>query len=406
MNVDTIEIWLRRHCGLESSSLGPGVVERAAQARAAALGCATPEEYLERVIGSAEERQSLIDRVVVPETWFFRHRAALDAVARHAVESWAGANPGETFRVLCVPCSTGEEPYSLAMAFAQAGGPLDRLAIEAVDIGQENIAAARAGLYRRNSFRSEDLLFRETYLEPAGAEAWRVRDHVRAPVRFAKGNLLGDDFATGRGPYHAIFCRNLLIYFDRETQDRALGTLSRLLAPGGMFAVGPAEPVLLFAHGYSALKIPGAFLLQRSPPRVVHPAVPPRTGTRRTAPPFPKAKIAKPIPAAPTAAKPDTLAAIQSLADAGRLADAATRGAVLLTREPTADLCYLLGVIADATSQPVRAAELFRKTLYLAPQHGDALAQLALQAEKSGDLRSARALQARAKRALGKEHAG
>lgn len=403
MNTAAIETWLRRHCGLESSSLGPGVVARAAQARAAALGSTGPEEYLGHLVASAEERQLLIDRVVVPETWFFRHRAALDAVARHALETWAGAHPGETFRVLCVPCSTGEEPYSIAMAFAQVGWPLHRLAIEAVDIGRENIAAARAGLYRRNSFRGEDLLFRDLYLEPAGPEIWRVRDRVRAPVRFAEGNLLGEDFTAGRGPYDAIFCRNLLIYFDRETQASAIATLSRLLAPDGLFAVGPAEPGLLFAHGYSALKIPASFLLQRTPPRVERHTLP-HARAPRTVAPFPKPQVPRPIPAPPaTAAKPDTFATIQSLADAGRLAEATARGGALLTRGTTPELLYLLGVIADAAGQPVRAAELFRKTLYLSPRHGDALAQLALHAEKSGDLRAARTLGARAKRTLGKE---
>jgi chemotaxis protein methyltransferase WspC len=410
MNVAAIETWLHQHCGLESSSLGPGVVARAARARAAALGCAEAEEYLDRLAGSPEERQWLIDRVVVAETWFFRDPAAIEAVARHAAGPWNEAHPGEIFRILCVPCSTGEEPYSLAIAFEQVGWPPARLAIEAVDISRGNIAAARVGRYGKNSFRGPDSLYRDLYLDPAGTEAWRVRDGLRAPVAFAEGNLLADDFGAGRGPYDAIFCRNLLIYFDGGMQARAIAALGRLLAPDGWFAVGPAEPVLLFAHGFSALKIASGFLLQRAPPvpEATAPVTsPPRP--RRVSPPpaVPAAKprISHPKSAAPASA-PDTLEAIRSLADSGQLAAAATRASALLARDGASPaLLYLLGLIADARGEPARATEFYRKTLYLDPQHGDALAQLAGQAERSGDLRAARAWRARAGRALHREPA-
>lgn len=406
MNSEPIETWLRRHCGLEADSLGPGMVARAVQARSAQLGLGGPSEYFELLISSQTEQQELIDRVVVAETWFFRDRPALDAIARHAVDTWGPAHPGATFRVLCVPCSTGEEPYSLAMAFAQAGWPLDRLAIEAFDISRDNIVRAREGVYRRNSFRGDDLAFRDVFLEPAGAEKWRVGRRARAPVTFTEGNLLAPDFSIGRGAYDAIFCRNLLIYFDRPTQNRAIATLGALLAPAGLFAVGPAEPVLLFEHGYSALGTPGAFLLQRTPPRL-RAALPPPPPILKWSLPAPKPALPKPasVPARMSVAPEppsDTFASIQTLADAGRLAEAAARGTALLERGPTPELLYLLGVIADATGDAARAAELYRKTLYLAPQHVDALTQLAFQAEKSGDLHAARTLRARAERAHGK----
>ena len=91
------------------------------------------------------------------------------------------------------------------------------------------------------------------------------------------------------------------------------------------------------------------------------------------------------------------------MADAGKLAEAEARGRELLARGATPELLYLLGVIADAAGDPGRAEEFYRKTLYLAPQHLGALAQLALHAEKKGELRAARALRARAARAAGEE---
>lgn len=404
-----VENWLKSHTGIDAATLGHGTVARAVRARLAILHCDDPEDYLTRLANSAEERLQLIERVVVPETWFFRDRAALEAVARLAVGTWGPAHPGATFHVLCVPCATGEEPYSLAMAFAQAGWPLERLEIAAFDISRENIARAREGLYRKNSFRGTDLQFRDQFLEPAGPDMWRVSERVRAPVTLAEGNLFASGFAARPGGYEAIFCRNLLIYFDRPTQTRAVAALSPLLASGGLFAVGPAEPVLLLEYGYSTVKVAGAFLLERAKPRVVHPVAvkPIRARVRRTAAPFPAAKLPKAIPAPPRtpapAPVPDTLDTIQALADAGKLAEAAARGEALLARGPTPDLVYLLGVIADGTGQPARAEALYRKTLYLDPHHAAALAQLALHHEQQGDHRAARALRARAERTKSKE---
>jgi chemotaxis protein methyltransferase WspC len=414
MNMDSVETWLRGHCGLEADSLGPGVVARAVTARCAQLGCQTFQAYFERLVSSPAEQQELVGRVVVAETWFFRDRAALESVARRAVERAGSVRAGAVFRVLCVPCSTGEEPYSIAMAFAQAGWPLERLAIDAVDISRGNILRAREGIYRKNSFRGGDLSFRDAFFETAGPDAWKVIEGIRAPITFAEGNVLAPDFSHGRGAYDAIFCRNLLIYFDRSTQDQVIITLGGLLASGGLFAVGPAEPVLLFEHGYAALKIPAAFLLERASPRRAVVATPEplpplkkRTAVVFETKPVPKPvrgnPVSTPVVTVPLSEKPDTLATIQALADAGKLAEAAARGSVLLERGPTPELLYLLGLIGDARGEAARAVELYRKTLYLAPGHAGALAQLAFHAEKAGDLRGARMLRARAERSHGKE---
>jgi chemotaxis protein methyltransferase WspC len=421
MNLVAVETWLQSFAGLEASTLGAGAVARAARLRLEATGCTSAKDYIALLEASAEERHALIDRVIVPETWFFRDRPALDAVARHVVQTWGPAHPGAIFRVLSIPCSTGEEPYSLAMALAIAGWALGSLRIDAVDISRENLERARRGVYGRNSFRGEDLKFRDSFLEPVDAETWRVADRLRAPVRFEHGNLLHDDFSVGRLPYDAIFCRNLLIYFDRPTQARAIRTLDRLLVAEGWFAVGPAEPALLFEHGYEALKVRSAFLLRRAPPAgVPPPPLPKRADAAPTwpkfSPPAPAKPPAPPIvpppapslqPAPPSQAAPtlpaeasDPLDEMERLADAGRLREASTLGEFVLARQGASPrLLFLLAVVAQASGQNGRAETLFRKTLYLDPQHGEALAHLALLAEKSGDLRGARAYRERAQRA-------
>ncbi|MEY2881001.1 MAG: hypothetical protein RLZZ15_3381 [Verrucomicrobiota bacterium] len=423
MNVAAVEAWLQAFAGLDAATLGAGAVARAARDRIEAGGHASAEDYVAHLARSADERHALLDRVVVPETWFFRDRPALDAVARHVVETWGPANPGAKFRVLSVPCSSGEEPYSLAMACALAGWPLERLHIDALDIGRENLTRARAGLYGRNSFRGDLGPVRAAFFSGATADTWRIADRVRAPVHFAAGNLLASDFALGRLPYDAIFCRNLLIYFDRETQARAIRTLGALLAPGGWIAVGPAEPVLWFEHGYEALKVRAGFVLQRATPRprgrtrTSAPFATPAPLASRSASPFalptaPARKIpARPAatvaPFAPEPAKanaPESLAALEQLADAGRLREATALGERLLAQAgPSARLLFLLAVVAEADGDTARAEALFRKTVYLEPHHAEALAHLALLAEKSGDARGAAGFRARARRHALKE---
>ena len=405
MNLAPLEAWLHEHTGLDAATLGEGVVARAALQRVQRLACKSVDDYLAILAASPDERQALIECVVVPETWFFRDRPALDALARHVVGSWSAAHPTETFRVLSVPCATGEEPYSIAMALALAGWPLSRLCVDAVDISTVSLARAAEGVYRRNSFRGADVAFREAFFTKVGNEAWRIADPIRAPVHFAAGNVLAPGFTAGRERYHAVFCRNLLIYFSQAQQDRAVATLESLLAPGGWMAVGPAEPVLLFEHGFEAIDVPAGFLLRKAAARP--PALPATTAKPRTPPVRfvePKRRAAPPLPAAPraaaaTAAPADSVESIRALADAGRLREAAERGAALLARTaPTADLLYVLAVVADAAGDLERADALYRKALYLDPQHADAASHLALLAERRGDAATARRLRQRVQR--------
>lgn len=398
--------WLRAHTGLDADLLGPGAVARVADERARAAGCGA-DGYVALLERSAEERQAFIDRIVVAETWFFRDRPALDGLARQVVDSWGPAHPGAVFRILSAPCATGEEPYSIAMAMALAGWPLERLRIDAVDLSHACIRGAEKRVYRPGSFRGGDLQFRDVFFTAVPPGGWRVADALRECVHFSLGNILGPEF-VGRAPYDAVFCRNLLIYFDRATQREAIGVLDRLLAPGAWLAVGPAEPVLFFDHGFAALEVPGGFLLHKPPAPVVMrtaarapvPAPVPRPlATRKTAPRRPARPSAAPAPRAPDAAPSESLDQIRALADAGRLTDAAERGEMLLRRmPPSADLLCLLGVIADAMGHPAKAEGLYRKAAYLEPRHAEALSHLALLTAKAGHQGAAQQLQNRVRR--------
>ena len=268
-----LEALLKQKMGLDADSIGSPAIKRAVQSRLAACKLDTMERYWECVRDSAAELQALIEAVVVPETWFFRNREAFAALAQIAQE--LPARP--VLRLLSLPCSTGEEPYSMAMALLDAGVAPSGFRIDGLDISRQVLEDARHGIYGRNSFRGRELSFRDRYFEPAG-QFYAVADTVRRQVQFHQWNLFDAAPLPATERYDVIFCRNLLIYFDPAGQDQAVRTLDRLLAPGGYLFVGPSETGVPLARGYVSARRPLAFAFHRaktlsevSPPRLVAP---------------------------------------------------------------------------------------------------------------------------------------
>jgi Methylase of chemotaxis methyl-accepting proteins len=207
---------LKAVMGLDMATVGSSLIERVVRERMAALGIADDGHYLARLQGSAAELQALIELAVVPETWFFRDREAIFAVARLARERLL-AQPDVPVRILSLPCSTGEEPYSVAMALLEAGVMPSQFVIDAYDIRTRSLEIAAAGVYGRNSFRGQALGFRDRHFMTV-EQGWQLEEAIRRQVRFAPGNLLAPDLLRQAAPYDFIFCRNVLIYFEREVQ--------------------------------------------------------------------------------------------------------------------------------------------------------------------------------------------
>ncbi|MER9607029.1 CheR family methyltransferase, partial [Mesorhizobium sp. M0243] len=158
-----IEKLLMETIGLDSASVGPTVVRQAVRDRMEACRITNPQAYREHLTVSSQELQELINAVVIPETWFFRDREAFTMLARHARVH----KPAQPIRVLSLPCSTGEEAYSVAMAMFDAGFEAHEFKIDGVDVSSRNIATAERAIYGRNSFRGSHLEFKDRYFEAA-----------------------------------------------------------------------------------------------------------------------------------------------------------------------------------------------------------------------------------------------
>ncbi|MBS9477608.1 methyltransferase [Ancylobacter sp. VKM B-3255] len=454
MSLAEIGKLLHEKIGLDCETLGPNALAYAVRQRMAARAIADEAAY-RHCLGEGGELQELVNAIVVPETWFFRDPRAFDAMIRHALarqsltrQTLSRSTPAlkpARLRLLSLPCSTGEEPYSMAMALFDAGFQADEFSIDAIDVSTRNIAEAERAIYGRNSFRGGDLGFRDRHFE-AVEGGYRPHAAIRAQVRLRAANMFDSAALAGEPPFDIIFCRNLLIYFDRERQKQALERLDGLLAKEGLLLVGPAESGLPLLHGYASLRTPMAFAFTRAPetaatrpastglqlaglatpasgvsatrrPSLLRPphearsrsrtpaatpsaAVPPPRGTRPGGAPEPTAgnldaETMAPETLAAESRAAESLAAIQRAADAGRLDEAKqAAGRHVETFGPSAPVFYLLGLAHDAGDSP-EAAGYYRKALYLAPNHREALAHLALLLRRRGDAAGARILSER-----------
>jgi chemotaxis protein methyltransferase WspC len=403
-----VEALLKQSFGLDAASIGSSAIERAVQQRATSCGFSDLALYWQHLQAAPAELQELIEAVVVPETWFLRDRESFAALGQLAGELHRrSTGDGAALRLLSLPCATGEEPYSMAITLLEAGVPAERFIIDAVDISSQALALARRAEYGRNAFRGTEPAFRERYFSRA-EDRYLLNDAVRRQVRCRQGNLLSGDLLPGEPPYDIVFCRNVLIYFDRPTQQQALAVLTRLLKPEGVLFVGPSETALLLRHDFQSLKLPLAFAFRRGAAPAAAPVRP--VAPRKTAPP--PATRPRPVPTtaarpaldsaagAPRAAQPtDPLATATQLADQGRLAEAKQLCSDYLRAHPSsAHALHLLGLVHDAQGDAVRAGDCYRKALYLDPQHQEAMLHLAFLLEKQGELSESQRLQQRAGR--------
>lgn len=397
-----IEDLLRRTMGLEAATIGATVVARAVRQCMAHARVETEKIYLARLESSPDELQHLIEAVVVPESWFFRDGTPFQALRRWAMEEWQSDHPGkgQVLRVLSVPCSTGEEPASIAMTLLDAGLSPERFVIDAVDISRHALARAARAVYPPTSFRGVKPEMRERYFTALPDGNYALAPEVRRQVRLVEGNLLAPGFRPGGGNYHAVFCRNLLIYFDRSTQARAVKTLVGLLAGDGLFFIGHAEAGALAGSGFVPSAYTMSFAFRKAAASPLMPSLPvaPLKTTRllRPAPTVTRRVFMDRLAAAvrqkhaPVNDDGEELTRARVLANQGRLDEARQLCETFLRKNnASGGAWYLLGVTHDATGNARRAAECYAKTLYLEPNHLDALLQQALLAEQSGDVTGA-----------------
>ncbi|NEP33259.1 MULTISPECIES: CheR family methyltransferase [unclassified Moorena] len=437
----TIEALLRKKIGLDGSTIGSRQIARAIETRRLACGLPDQQTYLQQLQTSPQELEALIETVVVLETWFFRDRKPFAFLSRYVISEWLPKPNHPILRVLSIPCSTGEEPYSIAMTLLDAGLTPNQFRVDAIDINKEALRKARRALYSRNSFRGNQLQQRKRYFKQT-ADGYELCQLVRNTVNFKHGNIL-EPLGKPQSNYDIIFCRNLLIYLDKSARFRAIELLDRLLMPKGLLFVGSAETGVITTNRFVSVRYPFAFAYQKvkhlgegqtrdsqqgrrrnwetssslpthkSPVTLIHSLYPIQEKHKgqnqedQTTSSSPSALVNRQSKAIKQSClqrelekgQESLLEKARRLANQGSLEQAATLCQTYLSQNLTSAEAYvLLGEVHQGLGNDEQAEQCFQKAVYLKPNSYEALFHLALLQENRGELAKATVIRQRIKR--------
>lgn len=234
---DTLRSRLREVAGIALSEAKRELVYSRLAPRLRRLSLRDFASYIRLLDHDEEERVSFVNSLTTNLTSFFREQHHFDYLARylksarHEVRLWSAG------------CSTGEEPYSLAMVLGESGAPGSILA---TDLDSDVLRRAQEGVYASERVEGLDSTrLRRWFLQGTGRQAGRVRvkPELQRRLDFRQLNLVKESWPVS-GTFHCIFCRNVAIYFDKPTQARVFGRLADHLVPGGVLMIGHSESLL------------------------------------------------------------------------------------------------------------------------------------------------------------------
>jgi chemotaxis protein methyltransferase CheR len=232
-----------------------------------AAGCA---EWLLSASPTRPQWNIVASHLTIGETYFFRERKVFDALAEHVLPELISRRRGreQRLRLWSAACSTGEEPYSLAILVRQLLPDWQdwTVTILATDINERFLQRAVAGIYGEWSFRESPAGFKERYFTAAPNGRFAIAPEIRSCVSFAHQNLAQDCLLSPMGDVHGmdiIFCRNVLIYFTASHARKLAENLHRALADGGWLAVSPSECSQTLFSSFAAVNFPGAILYRK-----------------------------------------------------------------------------------------------------------------------------------------------
>ena len=240
--------------GLNCDGYKERCLRRRIAVRMRARGIHRYDDYAALLRKDDGEYQTLLDTVMINVSKFFRNNDVFDRV-RDMVIPWLFELNVPKVRIWSAGCAGGEEPYSLAMLLLEHAEPrgvdLSRFEVLATDVDQGALAIARRAEYGAFSLTETSEEARDRWFEPVSTTTFRVRPEVRALVRFDTLDLINASFPSD---VHLIFCRNVIIYFEREIQERLFRRFNTALAPGGFLVLGKVEALFgASAAGYKSL---------------------------------------------------------------------------------------------------------------------------------------------------------
>ena len=269
---DELRDWIHRTSGiyLDAGRLDPLRISLAT--RATRLNCSSHAEYFELLKYDESEFKELMNLVTINETSFFRFPAQFDVLSGRVIPEIleSKSKMSHSFRAWSAGCSTGEEPYSIAMSLLGSVLPLHgyRPEVMGTDVSTQALDRAKEAVYRARALSSLPQNVVQEWFEPV-AGGHRPVARVREVVDFAYHNLIKEPYPLGLvGNWDVIFCRNVTIYFQLESTRRVVDNFFESLNPGGYLFIGHSETLTSISDRFEVVEIDGVFLYRK--PRVRH----------------------------------------------------------------------------------------------------------------------------------------
>lgn len=259
--------FIYRRTGLSFPQNKRYFVERRTNERIAATGTGTFRAYFSLLRANAEgELEKLINSLTVNETYFFREEHQFRCLTSDLLNDIAlQKRPGEPIRIWSAPCSTGEEPYSIAIWLLENWPHVDEYDIEIVgsDIDTQALHSARLGFYGKRALMRLTPALVERYFEQVDDDTWRISADLRESVHFSAVNLTDPEATRAEGKFDVIFCRNMLIYFGDTSRRAAVENFYDRLEPGGYICLGHSEAMSRISSLFRICRFEDAIVYQK-----------------------------------------------------------------------------------------------------------------------------------------------
>jgi len=280
---------IKDYCGIYFDDQSRYILERRLSRRLEIRQLENFRDYYRFLLydkGRDEELSIIMDNLTVNETYFFREQSQLKAFSEEILEEVMEARSKEKkVRIWSAGCSSGEEPYTLAMLMLEKGLPGKGWDLEIVgsDINQRVLQAARKGAYRKNSFRTTDNYYLKKYFEKEEG-FYRVKDAVKKYVNFSCLNLLDPVKTKLMGTMDVVFCRNVLIYFHTAARKKVIDSFHERLWENGYLLLGHAESLINISTAFVLKHLKHDVVYQKPPKSELTRPESNRSGSNRESP--------------------------------------------------------------------------------------------------------------------------
>jgi chemotaxis protein methyltransferase CheR len=242
-------------------------IERRIGGRMAKTGIADISRYLDGLLFDQAEMDALVSAFTINETYFYREESQLAALSREILPRIvADRRPGDLVRIWSMPCSTGDEAYSIAIWLLENWPMVDAWNIEIVasDLDKAALAQAKRGRYGERALAKLPDDVRERYFGPTRGHVREIVDDLKESVQFREANLIDPRSMAAQGRFDVIFCRNLLIYFDEAAREVAARNLYDSLNPGGYLCLGHTESMARISDLFAPIRLADAIVYRRA----------------------------------------------------------------------------------------------------------------------------------------------